>query len=180
MRSGPVIASYGGTWNAVVAFGQTGGTHMYYDGMVLVLHRKGFLERLNVGKGEKRIPARSITSMQLKPAGALVSGFMQIGLGGANELRSTFGRQSIDAVKDENSMMFTPREQPQFERLRDRIQADLGVQQAPQPPVQSPQAALERGPDIIDSIRRLGELRDAGIVTSEEFEAKKAELLRRL
>ncbi len=32
---------------------------------------------------------------------------------------------------------------------------------------------------MIEQIRRLGELRDAGIVT-EEFAAKKAELLRRL
>jgi hypothetical protein len=34
--------------------------------------------------------------------------------------------------------------------------------------------------DPIETIRRLGELRDAGLVTSEEFEIKKAELLKRL
>ncbi|WP_246458932.1 SHOCT domain-containing protein [Streptomyces himalayensis] len=32
----------------------------------------------------------------------------------------------------------------------------------------------------MDLLRQLGELRDAGIVTPEEFEAKKADLLRRL
>lgn len=32
----------------------------------------------------------------------------------------------------------------------------------------------------LDTIRRLGELRDAGYVTQEEFEAKKAELLGRI
>ncbi len=36
------------------------------------------------------------------------------------------------------------------------------------------------GPDPIDQLRRLGELRDAGIVTDEEFAAKKAEILARL
>lgn len=35
-------------------------------------------------------------------------------------------------------------------------------------------------PDAIDQLRKLGELRDAGIVTEAEFEAKKAELLGRL
>ncbi|HEV2890688.1 MAG TPA: PH domain-containing protein [Frankiaceae bacterium] len=35
-------------------------------------------------------------------------------------------------------------------------------------------------PDVVDQLRRLGELRDSGIVTPEEFEAKKAELLGRL
>jgi hypothetical protein len=34
--------------------------------------------------------------------------------------------------------------------------------------------------DPIDQLRRLGELRDAGIVTEQEFAAKKAEMLARL
>lgn len=34
--------------------------------------------------------------------------------------------------------------------------------------------------DVFEALRKLGELRDAGIVTPEEFEAKKAELLRRI
>jgi hypothetical protein len=34
--------------------------------------------------------------------------------------------------------------------------------------------------DIPDQIRKLGELRDSGMVTPEEFEAKKAELLGRM
>jgi hypothetical protein len=34
--------------------------------------------------------------------------------------------------------------------------------------------------DVLDQIQKLGELRTAGVVTEEEFDAKKAELLRRL
>jgi Bacterial PH domain/Short C-terminal domain len=36
------------------------------------------------------------------------------------------------------------------------------------------------GADIPDQIRKLGELRDAGVLTAEEFEGKKAELLSRM
>lgn len=35
-------------------------------------------------------------------------------------------------------------------------------------------------PDSMDQLRKLAELRDAGILTSEEFESKKAELLARM
>lgn len=35
-------------------------------------------------------------------------------------------------------------------------------------------------PDVFDRLRRLGELRDTGVVAPEEFEAKKADLLSRL
>jgi len=34
--------------------------------------------------------------------------------------------------------------------------------------------------DVIDQIKRVGELRDSGLITSEEFEEKKRELLGRL
>ena len=41
-------------------------------------------------------------------------------------------------------------------------------------------AAVTTDGDIIDQIRRLGELRDSGLLTPEEFETKKADLLRHL
>ncbi len=45
------------------------------------------------------------------------------------------------------------------------------------PPLPSPS---EPSPDVFDQIRKLGQLRDAGLITAEEFEAKKEELLGRL
>jgi hypothetical protein len=44
-------------------------------------------------------------------------------------------------------------------------------------PVPAPAAPTT---DVISQLRQLGELRDAGIVTPEEFESKKAEMLGRL
>lgn len=35
-------------------------------------------------------------------------------------------------------------------------------------------------PDLLDAIRKLGELRDAGLLTEDEFQTKKSELLARL
>ena len=44
----------------------------------------------------------------------------------------------------------------------------------------SPPQSRPSSEDPAESLRKLAELRDAGVVTSEEFEAKKAELLGRL
>jgi hypothetical protein len=44
--------------------------------------------------------------------------------------------------------------------------------QAPPPP-----AAAPAGPSMIDQLKELGELRDQGILTEEEFAAQKAKLL---
>jgi hypothetical protein len=68
------------------------------------------------------------------------------------------------------------------------VQAAL-VAHIPQPteePTPAPHSLSERvdeakaGDDAIEQIRRLGELRDAGLITRDEFDAKKAELLSRL
>ena len=47
-------------------------------------------------------------------------------------------------------------------------------------PPGAPQQTTDADSDPIEQLRRLGELKDAGIVTEEEFTAKKAEMLKRL
>jgi hypothetical protein len=60
-------------------------------------------------------------------------------------------------------------------------QAWQGQRAAAPPPNADVQPASPAGrPDTIDQIRKLGELRDAGIISAEDFEAKKTELLGRV
>lgn len=56
----------------------------------------------------------------------------------------------------------------------------LGGQSPELPRGASSLPAGEKTPDIIEQISKLGELLKAGVLTQEEFDAKKAELLRRL
>ena len=64
------------------------------------------LARGTIGKGEKRIPLASITAVQWKPAGPIMSGFIQFTIPGGNEVRSRYGSQTRDAGKDENTVIF--------------------------------------------------------------------------
>lgn len=50
----------------------------------------------------------------------------------------------------------------------------------PDPTIVAAPAPSRGGGDVMTQLKQLGELRDAGIVTPEEFDAKKAELLGRL
>jgi hypothetical protein len=65
------------------------------------------------------------------------------------------------------------------ERLRGLVMDQVlkGSSAAPAP---APAAAAPSGDAVIEQIKKLGELRDAGLLTPEEFEAKKADLLGRL
>lgn len=70
---------------------------------------------------------------------------------------------------------------PAVEKFTQIYKSRIG-NKSPQPAAQRPAAATAgNASDIVfEQLRQLGQLRDAGIVTTQEFEAKKAELLARL
>jgi hypothetical protein len=145
-----------------------------WDGTFVTIRRKGFLARATVGKGEKRIPVGSITAVQWKPAGGLVNGFIQFTIGGGNETRSRFGAQTMDAVHDENSVIFVKSQMRAFEALRAEIEQAIAARHAPV--VQTTPAA----PDPLAHLKQLAELHAAGVLSDNEFNTKKAEILGRL
>jgi hypothetical protein len=62
------------------------------------------------------------------------------------------------------------------EPLDEQDRQDLAASTPPAPPVEPRQPAAEP-PDYIDELKRLAELKEAGIISAEEFEAKKSRLL---
>ncbi|MFI5974820.1 DUF4429 domain-containing protein [Streptomyces sp. NPDC051452] len=148
--------------------GKTG--QIQFDGQYVTIIRKGFLARSIVGKGEKRLHISQIASVQWKPAGAVVNGFIQFGIPGGVERRSKFGSQTQDAIKDENSVVFTKQQMPAFEELRKALDAAIAQQHAPQQPTAA-------APSVADELTKLGQLLQQGILTQAEFEQQKAHLL---
>jgi hypothetical protein len=62
-----------------------------------------------------------------------------------------------------------------------RVVGDIPVPPPRQPaPAHSPPAVQAPSPDVLEQLRKLGELRNAGMLTDAEFDAKKAELLGRI
>lgn len=116
----------------------------------------------------------SISSIQIKPAGFAVSGFIQFSLAGGNEQRSTFGRQTFDAAGDENSMVIHG-DESDFRALRDAIEEAQRKLHQPR----TVQVAQQYG-DVFEQLEKLARLRDSGILSDSEFESKKAELLARM
>ena len=137
-----------------------------FDGTTITITRKGALGRLSSGKGSIALPVTQVTSVRFKEAGPVVNGYIQFSVPGRIEQRSQFGSQTTDAAHDPNSVIFTRKQRAQFAALRDAVQEAIAA-----PASDSAQA------DVIDQLRRLGELRDSGVITQDEFEAKKASLL---
>lgn len=70
--------------------------------------------------------------------------------------------------------------------VKDTVPAQLRADLSPLLPVlpdeidRSESSDQDTDEDVVGTIRRLGELRDEGLLTDEEFNTKKAELLERL
>lgn len=60
--------------------------------------------------------------------------------------------------------------------LTETVKAAMNSVRAPA----APSAPGASQPDVMDQLKKLGELRDAGVLTLEEFDAKKADLLARM
>jgi len=133
--------------------------------------KKGLMSGAFMGKRLASYDYRNLTGVQLETG--LISGVMSLqGPGIASEDLSYWSSGKSDPMKAPHALALT---NSHFNQAREgvAILRDLIAKSQAAP-------ALAAGPDVIDQLRKLSELRDAGVVTSAEFEAKKAELLARL
>ncbi|WP_328474653.1 DUF4429 domain-containing protein [Actinoplanes sp. NBC_00393] len=144
-----------------------------FDGVFITIIRSGFLARATVGKGEKRIPLVQVNAVQWKAPGALVNGYIQFETSGGGGTRARFGHQTVQAGRDENSVIMTKKQAPAFEQLRSAIEQAIanrhtGLGQAP---------AAAPAPSAADELAKLAALMQQGLLTPTEFQQAKARLL---
>ena len=118
---------------------------------------RGVFSVSSAAQDHEVIPIRSVTSVNIKKDGLMLSKVTVKSGGG--EIPFRFRHE--DAQSFRSAIMSL-------------------VIAAGHPPSPTPPAPTAPEPDVADQIRKLAELRDAGIVSEEEFQTKKAELLKRM
>ena len=134
------------------------------DGDWLIIERKG-LGRLGHSKGDKRIALGQITAVKMRPAGRLANGFIYFSTPGRDELRGGLSA----ARTDDNAVIFTRNHQSEFDAIREQVENYVAERSA------APVSAAR--PDPAEQIRKFAQLRDEGILSEDEFQAKKSEIL---
>ena len=131
---------------------------------VLRIKRNGILAFMTQGmKGDKEILISHVSSIQFKKANAFLNGYIQFAFVGGHEAKGGI----FQGVQDENSVMFRVGQQPAFEALRDELQRRIS----------SPKEHGGKESSPLDELEKLASLRDKGIVSEDEFQKKKRELL---
>ena len=168
-RFKPPVLTLGGIGSvaALVLQGNQGKT-LYASEDAIRIEKKGVL----TGKREKTILIRNVTSVEVKKPGGFV-GFIQFSIAGGKSRDSsyTLSGGAFDAVKDENSVVFNGDDKYQIAL---KIKAHVESWS----PAEKQRTAIST-PVIsaADEIRKLKALMDEGILTADEFAAKKKRLL---
>jgi|GEM_PF-667100 hypothetical protein len=137
------------------------------------IRRKGGLAFLTQGvKGDKDILIRQISSIQFRKSGHGLNGYLQFSFLGGQETKGGIR----DATRDENTIMFSPRQQPAFETIKAAIEERM--HQSREANTQAPPQT--QSIDYAGQIQKLADLRAQQILTEEEFQSKKRELLSRM
>ncbi|MDQ2885350.1 MAG: DUF4429 domain-containing protein [Chloroflexota bacterium] len=130
-------------------------------GVIIKRGLKGFLLGGGMLRGDKTIPYKSITAIQLKKAG-LTAGYIQLTLKGGLEAKAGL----FQSARDENSINFysTGGNNKKFGEAKRIIEGYISTDITPQN-------------NNLNDLEKLSELMNKGIITQQEFEQKKKQLL---
>jgi hypothetical protein len=149
------------------------GGSVEFDGQFVTIRHTG-LGRFTISKDDKRIHVRNITAVQLKRAGMMTNGFIQFTVPGGSD-RSQTTRQAGSAVHDENSMIFTRKQQAEFDQLRSAVEQAVDAVHVPRPVVQREQQAFGGG--IAGQLAQLAHLHASGALSDDEFASARSRLV---
>lgn len=130
---------------------------------ILRIKRKGVLAFMTQGfKGDKEILISQISSIQFKKANVFTNGYIQFAFVGGQEAKGGL----FQGTQDENTVMFRASQQAAFERLRDELQRRIAAA-----------ASRSTQSSSLDELEKLASLRDRGVVSEEESQQKKKQIL---
>jgi len=128
------------------------------------IKRKGIVAFLSHGlKGDKEILIKHISSIQFKKAGVF-NGYIQFSFVGGLEAKGGI----IQAAGDENTIMFTEKQQPSFEKIKEAIEEKINSMEK--------MKKSETKSSNLDELKQLAQLKEQGIITEKEFNALKKRL----
>ena len=126
------------------------------------IKRKGFVASMTQRlKDDREIPIEQISSIHFKKAGRFLNGYIQLTIVGRSEKEVEFWQ----AEHDENTIIFTIKQQPAFEKINDFLDTKITLSK-------KKKAELSKL-----KLEELTILRDMKIISEEEFREEKKQLL---
>lgn len=137
-----------------------------YEDRVVIQH-KGVLNFFAMGmKGDKALYYSDITSVQFKKPSFITAGYIQFSIPGGKE--NTGG--VMGAVQDENTITFNSKVVAEAEKIVEFLNQKLRE-------VKSGKGTVQAALSPAEELKKFKELLDMGVISQEEFDTKKKQIL---
>jgi hypothetical protein len=131
-------------------------------GIVISRGKRGVAFGSGGQRGDKTIPYRMLSSVQLKKGGLVYrQGYIRFSFMGGTENKGSY----YSVAKDENSILFATSKNKAFEEARQIVEKNIN------------EAIQPKASSSLDELDKLARLKQQGTITQTEFEKKKAQLL---
>lgn len=135
----------------------------------IIIRRTGFMSKLQFGSSDKEIPLRSLTAIQFKETSFWSNlGYIQLAYAGSVEKQV---RILDGASSDENTVLFKKSQENAFKTIKQELNNIINQGFSPNNNVQV------NNNSNLDDLEKLADLKTKGIITEEEFIAKKRQIL---
>lgn len=132
----------------------------------LVLERHGLVGSTLTGfSGNKTIPITSVQSVEFKEGSSILNGYLRFSYPGSEEKRGGV----YNATDDQNAIVFKKKQNSLAQEIKSYIENHMG---------NNSKTTIVNQSSNADEILKLKNLLDKGIITQEEFEQKKKDLLK--
>jgi len=129
---------------------------------VTIQHKRG---TVHSGK-TKELQLKSISGIELQEPGVIMAGYIQFMFSGGKESNAI---KRTDVAKHENTVMIGKKEFHKAQEIRDAVNAYMK---------QSKSAPVAAAPlSDADELKKWADLRDSGVISAEDFEAKKKQII---
>ena len=154
---------------------KAGNGQLSFDGKQVVITRRGLGARMTVGSGTKSIPISSITAVRFRPSGIVSKGFVQFSVIGDTTAHGNLTTGDLD--HDENTLMI--HNSMQTLAIMKVVTAIKDALTRRESISTTSEIVINEGPteSRLDSLLKLAELRDRGVLTVDEFETEKQKLI---
>jgi len=149
------------------------------DRRVIIL-KGGFMSGQMFGTDSFQQPYRNISGVQVKFN--IMTGYVEVNAGGMQNSSKSYWStdKNSDPSKAPNCVSLNSKAQAERFRQAASFILETAHEALTPAPVATVPLARNDHDDLLESIRKLGDLKDAGILSEDEFAAKKAELLSRM
>lgn len=147
-----------------------GQTVTVFPNKVAISGKKGLMGMLAAGGSSQEIRIKEITGIEFKKAGSMVNGYIQFRTAASANSKQGGMFAVLEVADDPNTIHFLKKHNDVFMEVKDKIEEIMDQ-------MEQNQGVSVQAPSSADELVKFSGLLKDGLITQDEFDKKKKELL---